>query len=116
VGIIEELMEIWPNKVYDTRLLLLLCLKEIPVIFKYDLDYGALGMDLLSISVPLMVLILSQTSFSYISINSLTILMVLKAMESPQKDLLINASHVLKQSILAKISSRSTGNYYVTVY
>jgi len=116
VGIIEELIEIWPNKVYDTRLLLLLCLKEIPVIFKYDLDYGALGMDLLSISVPLMVLILSQTSFSHISINSLTILMVLKAMESPQKDLLINASHVLKQSILAKISSRSTSNHYVTVY
>jgi len=40
--------------------------------------------------------VMSQTSFSYISINSLTILMVLMAMESPQKDLLINISHVLK--------------------
>ena len=36
----------------------------------------------------------SQTSFSHISINSLTILMVSKTMESPQKDLLIDASHV----------------------
>jgi len=59
---------------------------------------------------------LSQTSFSHISINSSTILMVLKAMESPQKDLSINASHVSRQSILAEILSRSTGNNYVTVY
>jgi len=57
-----------------------------------------------------------QTSFSYISINSSTILMVLKAMESPQKDLLIDASHVLRQLILVKILSRSTGNHHVTVY
>jgi len=40
--------------------------------------------------------VMSQTSFSHISINSLTILMVLMAMESPQKDLWINISHVLK--------------------
>jgi len=60
--------------------------------------------------------ILSQTSFSHISINSLTILMVLKATESPQKDLLIIASHVSRQSILAEILSRSTGNHYVTIY
>jgi len=53
---------------------------------------------------------LSQTSFGYISINSLMILMVSKAMESPQKDLSINASHVLRQSILAKILSRLTSN------
>ena len=59
---------------------------------------------------------LSQTSFSYISINSLTILMVSKATESPQKDLSINTSHVSRQSILAEILSRSTGNYYVTIY
>ena len=58
----------------------------------------------------------SQTSFSHISINSLTILTVSKAMESPQKDLLIDASHVLRQSILAKILSRSTGNHYITIY
>jgi len=44
------------------------------------------------------------------------ILMVLRAMESPQKDLSIDASHVPRQSIMAKILSRSTGNYYVTVY
>jgi len=50
---------------------------------------------------------LSQTSFGHISINSSTILMVLKIMESPQKDLLINASHVLRQLILAEILSRS---------
>jgi len=42
--------------------------------------------------------------------------MVLKAMESSQKYLLINASNVSKQSILAKILSKSTGNHYVTVY
>jgi len=59
---------------------------------------------------------MSQTSFGHISINSLTILTVSKAMESPQKDLLINASHVLRQSILAEILSRLTGNHYVTVY
>jgi len=38
------------------------------------------------------------------------------AMESPQKNLLINASHVSRQSVLAKILSRSTGNLYVTIY
>jgi len=58
----------------------------------------------------------SQTSFGHISINSLTILMVSMAMESPKKDLLIDASHILRQSILAKILSRSTGNHYITVY
>jgi len=61
-------------------------------------------------------LLVSQTSFGHISINSSTILMVSKATESPQKDLLINASHILRQSILAEILSRSTGNHHVTVY
>jgi len=42
--------------------------------------------------------------------------MVLKATESPQKDLLIDTSHVSRQSILVEILSRSTGNYHVTVY
>jgi len=60
--------------------------------------------------------VISQTSFSHISINSSTILMVLKATTSPQKDLLIDASHVSRQSIMAEISSRSTSNYYVTIY
>jgi len=60
--------------------------------------------------------IMSQTLFSHISINSLTIFMVLTATESPQKDLLIDASHVLRQSILAEILSRSIGNYHSTVY
>jgi len=59
---------------------------------------------------------LSQTSFSHISINSSMIPTVLMATESPQKDLLINASHVSGQSVLAKILSRSTGNNHVTVY
>jgi len=44
------------------------------------------------------------------------ILMVLTAMESPWKNLSIDASHVLRQSVLAKILSRSTDNYYVTIY
>jgi len=59
---------------------------------------------------------ISQTSFGHISINSSTVLMVLIAMESPQKDLSIYTSHILRQSILAEISGRSTGNYYGTVY
>jgi len=37
-------------------------------------------------------------------------------MKSPWKDLLIDASHILRQSILAEILSRSTGNHHVTVY
>jgi len=61
-------------------------------------------------------IIISQTSFSHISINSSMILTVSKAIESPQKDLLIDASHVSRQLILAKILSRSTSNYYVTIY
>ena len=59
---------------------------------------------------------LSQTSFGHISINSSMILMVSKAMESPQKDLSIDASHILKQSILAEILSRLTGNHHITIY
>ena len=58
----------------------------------------------------------SQTSFDHISINPSMILMVSMATESPQKDLLIDASHILRQSILAEILSRSTGNHYVTIY
>ena len=57
-----------------------------------------------------------QTSFGHIFINSLMILTVLMAMESLQKDLLIDASYVSRQLILAKISDRSTGDYYGTVY
>jgi len=60
--------------------------------------------------------VMSQTSFGHISTNSSTILMVIMATESPQKDLLIDVSHILRQSILTKILSRSTGNHYVTVY
>ena len=59
---------------------------------------------------------LSQTSFSHISINYSMILTVLTATESPQKDLLIDASHISRQLISAEILSRSTGNYYVTIY
>jgi len=59
---------------------------------------------------------MSQTSFSHISINSLLLLTVLMATESFQKDLLINASYVLRQLILVEILGRSTGNYYGTVY
>jgi len=61
-------------------------------------------------------LVVLQTSFGHITINSLMILMVSRAMESPQKDLSISASHVLRQSILVKILSRLTSNYYVTIY
>ena len=60
--------------------------------------------------------ILSQTSFGHISINSSMILTVLRATESPQKDLSINTSHISRKSIMAEILSRSTGNHHVTVY
>jgi len=40
----------------------------------------------------------------------------LNGYRKPLKNLLINASHVLRQSVLAEISSKSTGNHYVTVY
>ena len=59
---------------------------------------------------------MSQTLFGHISINSSMILMVLIAKESPQKDLSINVSHVLRQSILAEILGRSTSNYHSTIY
>jgi len=38
------------------------------------------------------------------------------AMESLQKDLSIDASHVSRQLILAEILGRSTSNYHGTVY
>jgi len=57
-----------------------------------------------------------QTSFSHISINSSTILTVSIATESPWKNLSIDASYVLRQSILAKILGRSTSNHYSTIY
>jgi len=57
-----------------------------------------------------------QTSFSHISINSSTIPTVSMAMESPWKDLLIDTSHILRQSVLVEILSRSIGNHHVTVY
>ena len=44
------------------------------------------------------------------------ILMVLMAMESPWKDLSINTSHFSKQSIIAEILGKSTGNYHDTIY
>jgi len=44
------------------------------------------------------------------------ILMVLMAMESPWKDLLIDTSHISKQSVLAEILGRSTSNHHGTVY
>jgi len=38
------------------------------------------------------------------------------AIKSPYKDLSIDASHISRQSILAKILGRSIGDYYNTVY
>jgi len=60
--------------------------------------------------------LVSQTSFSHISTNSSTILTVLMATESPWKDLSIGTSHTSKQSVLAEILGRSTGNNHGTVY
>ena len=60
--------------------------------------------------------LLSQTSFSHISINSSSILTVSMATESPWKDLSISTSHASKQSVLAEILGRSTGNHHSTVY
>ena len=55
---------------------------------------------------------LSQTSFGYISINSFMIIMVSMAPKSPWKDLSIDTSHITKQSIMAEILGRSTGNHH----
>ena len=60
--------------------------------------------------------ILSQTSFSHISISSSTIPTVSTAPESPWKDLSIDTSHVSKQSVMAEILGRSTGNHHGIVY
>jgi len=60
--------------------------------------------------------VMLQTLFGHISTNSSMILIVIMATESPQKDLLIDVSHILRRSILTKILSRSTGNHCVTVY
>jgi len=38
------------------------------------------------------------------------------AMESPQKDLSIDASHILRRLILAETLGRSAGNHHGTVY
>ena len=54
--------------------------------------------------------VISQTSFSHISINSPSILTVSMAMESPWKDLSISTSHVSRWSVIAEILGRSTGN------
>jgi len=59
---------------------------------------------------------MSQTSFGHISINSSTISMVLMVPKSPYENLLIDISHVLRQSILAEISGKLVGNYYGTIY
>ena len=59
---------------------------------------------------------MSQTSFDYISTNFLTILMVSMVLESPKKEILINTSHILRQSILAKLLSKSVGNHHGTTY
>jgi len=58
----------------------------------------------------------SQTSFGHISTDSLTILTVSMATESTWKDLSIDTSHASKQSVLAKILGRSTGNHHGTIY
>ena len=58
----------------------------------------------------------SQTSFGHISINSSMIHIVSMAAESPWKDLLIDTSHVSKQSIMAEILGRSTSNHHGTIY
>ena len=62
------------------------------------------------------VVVVSQTSFGHISINSPSILTVPMATESPWKDLSIGTSHVSRQSVMAEILGRSTGNHYGTVY
>jgi len=55
----------------------------------------------------------SQTSFGHISINFFNDSYGLNGYKKPSKNLLIN---VLRQSILAEILSKSTGNYHVTIY
>jgi len=60
--------------------------------------------------------VMSQTLFSHISINSSMIFIFSMATKQSWKDLLINTSHVSRQSILAEISGKSTGNHHGTIY
>ena len=60
--------------------------------------------------------IVSQTSFGHISINYSLILTVTTDTESPCKDLSIDTSHISRQSIMAEILDRSTGNHHGTIY
>jgi len=57
-----------------------------------------------------------QTSFKLIFTNLSMIFTVLTAPESSWKDLLINTSHISRQSIFAKILGKSVDNYYGTIY
>ena len=102
----EELMEIWPNEVCDRA--------------AEGVDWRSVGIERCSsnrrVLPPKGRGFLSQTSFGHISINSSLILMVSMATESPWKDLSINTSHVSRQSIMAKILDRSTGNHHGTIY
>ena len=52
---------------------------------------------------------------THISINSSTILS-LNGYGKPLKNLPIDASHVLRQSVLAEILGRSTSNHHSTIY
>ena len=72
--------------------------------------------DNLSIELKLRERVMSQTLFSHISINSSTLFSVSMTTESLQKDLLIDASHVLRRSVVAEILNRSTDNHHVTIY
>ena len=83
-------------------------------ILKYIIiiSFGSFGLYPIISPIPKLL----QTSFSHISINSSSILTVSMAMESPWKDLSIDTSHVSRQSIMAEILGRSTGNHYGTVY
>jgi len=60
--------------------------------------------------------LVSQTLFGHISTDSLTILTVSTATESPWKDLSIDTSYASKRSVLAEILGRSTSNYHGIVY
>ena len=85
------------------------------VILGHSVDYRSVAMVLCA-WLSSVVYILSQTSFGHISINSSFILTVSMATGSPWKDLLIDTSHILRQSIMVEILGKSTSNHHSTVY
>ena len=68
-----------------------------------------LGIVLLTVKIYMCTFLPLFIPLKNISINSSMFLMISMASKSPWKDIFINTSYILRQSIMAKISGRSVG-------